>query len=77
MRNLIVINVLPYAEHVPTLILKSIRFWNFSIYHKEDINLVEEITMAGTHPAKPEIPNQLGGNPLPVAWKFKALRGQC
>lgn len=76
MRNLIVINILPYAEHVSTPILKSICFWSLSIYHKEDINLIEEITMAGTHPAKPEIPYQLGGNPFPVAWKVKALWGQ-
>lgn len=77
MRNLIVINVLPYAEHACIPILKCICLWSLSIYHKEDINLTKEIAMAGTHPAKPEIPYQLGGNPLPIEWKVKALFGQC
>lgn len=77
MRNLIVINVLTYAEHASIPILKSVCFWRLSIYHKEDINLAEEITKTGTHPAKPEIPYQLSGNPLPAEWEFKALIGQC
>lgn len=72
MRNLIVINVLPYAEHACIPILKSIRFWSLSIY----INLAEEITKTGTHPAKPEIPYQLSGNPLPVEWEVRALIGR-
>jgi len=66
MRNLIVINVLPYAEHACNPTLKSICFWSPSVYHKEDINLAEEITKTGTHPAKPDIPYQLSGNHLPI-----------
>lgn len=76
MRNLIVINVLPYAEHACIPILQSIWFWRLSIY-KEDINLTEEITKTGIHPAKPEIPYQLSRNPLLDEWEAKALIGQC
>lgn len=71
MRILIVINTLPYAEHVSTPILKSICFWVLSIYHKEDINFVEEITMAGTHPAKPKSHTSCVETPCQLHGKLK------
>lgn len=77
MRNLIVINILPYAEHASVPILKSMCFCSLSIYHKEQINLTVEIAENGTQPAKPDIPHQLSGKLLPVEREVKALSGPC
>lgn len=63
MRNLIVINVLPYAAHA--CIPLSIRFWCLSVNHKDDTNLTEEITIDWNTPSKTIYP-------IPVEWQSLA-----